>query len=201
MRARGSFAVAAATVVVVACGGRVEEASSSSGTPAGSTRPSPTSTATPPSAPTSSPPRPPGVPPGPAAVCASDADCNDSPTLSRLQGSCFHGVCVCMPPAHVQPSGKCGETASPGCPQQRGKCRQTPAECLPQELEGDAETSRSCGDFVAAVCCIPEVACLSPIDLVCCGASTTPYEPICVNGWRTCGPAAPTPRLRSEGCF
>lgn len=195
---RGGAVLGLAIATVAACGGRVEE-TSSSGTPAGSsTSPSPTATTSP--APTSSPPRPPTSPTSPAAVCTFDAECNESPTLSRLQGTCFHGVCVCTPPAHVQPNGKCGETQSPGCAQQRGKCRQSPAECFPQELAGDEDTNRTCGDFVAAVCCIPEVACLSPVDLVCCGASTTPYEPICVNGWRTCGAGAPTPRLRAEGC-
>ena len=194
----GFGALGLGLAMAAACGGRVDEtAGTPSGVPTGSpTRPAPTATAVPPSVP----PAPPSTPPSPAAVCRNNADCNDSPTMSRLLGQCFQGVCVCTPPSHVQPSGKCGDTTPPGCAQQRGKCRQTPAECLPQELEGDSETSRGCGDFVAAVCCIPEVACISPIDLVCCGASTTPYEPLCENGWRTCGPAAPTPRLRSEGC-
>jgi hypothetical protein len=135
-------------------------------------------------------------------VCKVDAECNESPAISSLQGSCFEGACMCHAPFHVQPNGRCGAATPPECDAQGGKCRQAPdANCLAGELQGDVGTNMSCGDFAPAGCCFPAAACKAPVDFVCCGASTTPYEPTCVNGWRTCAGGGPTPRLRSQGCF
>jgi hypothetical protein len=75
-----------------------------------------------------------------------------------------------------------------------------PAQCQAGELESDLGSNTSCGDLVAAVCCYPAASCKSTVDFVCCGASTTPYEPTCVNGWRTCDGAGPMPMLRKPTC-
>lgn len=131
------------------------------------------------------------------AACKTDVDCNESPATSSVQHKCFEGICICQAPFHVQPSGKCGKNEPPDCAAHSGTCRQNPAECQPGEHGASLSTDMSCGDFVAAVCCIP--ICKTPVDLVCCGASTTPYEPLCVNGWRTCEGLQPA--LRSKGCF
>jgi len=136
----------------------------------------------------------------PSGVCQTDADCNEAPAVSALWGQCFQGVCLCQPPFHVQPSGKCNKTPPPECNQQGGKCRQNPASCQPGELEGDLQTDMTCGDLVPAVCCFPAASCKAPIDLVCCGAAASYYEPTCVNGWKTCAAGAPIPRLRQDGC-
>lgn len=131
--------------------------------------------------------------------CAEDADCNEDPAVSAMHGTCFSGVCVCTV-GYVQPSGKCGAAPPGDCAAHGGTCRQDPAECEAGELQGELETNSSCGDFVPALCCVPVDACKGPADLVCCGAAASAYEPLCVNGWRTCGPAAPTPRTRQQGC-
>ncbi|MBX3232038.1 MAG: hypothetical protein KIT84_20015 [Labilithrix sp.] len=132
-----------------------------------------------------------------AAVCKTDVDCNEDPATSSVQHSCFEGMCVCRAPAHVQPSGKCGVKEPRDCAAESGTCRSGPAECEPGEHHASLSVDMSCGDFQPAVCCIP--ICKTPVDLVCCGASTTPYEPLCVNGWRTCEGLQPA--LRSKGCF
>jgi hypothetical protein len=134
-------------------------------------------------------------------ACATDQDCNEDPSISALHGQCFHGICICTT-GHVQPSGKCGPTPPPDCAAHGGTCRQEPATCAAGELQGEHDTNMSCGDFIAAVCCMDATTCKGPtVDLVCCGASATPYEPTCVNGWKTCSAGGPTPRIRSEGCF
>ncbi len=138
---------------------------------------------------------------GAAKVCVTDQDCNEDPAMSSLAGTCFSGACICRANMFVQPSGKCGTKAPAECAASGGTCRQQPATCAAGELEGADTTNRSCGDLVAAVCCVPAASCKAPVDLVCCGASTTPHEPICVNGWKTCGAGAPTPALRQNGCF
>lgn len=138
------------------------------------------------------------VPTGTEA-CVTDVDCNEDVAISALHGACFEGVCVCKF-GNVQPSGKCGP-ASPGdCAAHGGTCRQDPAECEASELRADLDTNTSCGDFAPALCCVPADKCKGPDDLVCCGAAADPYEPLCVNGWKTCGAAAPTPSTRQQGC-
>jgi hypothetical protein len=134
-------------------------------------------------------------------ACVSDVDCNDDPAVSSLLGSCFEGLCICRDGAQVQPSGRCGRDDAPACVEQGGRCRQDPAVCADGELEGDYAANMSCGDFVAAVCCHGAKDCKGAVDLVCCGASTTPYEPRCVNGWKTCDSGAPKPARRAEGCL
>ncbi len=134
------------------------------------------------------------------AVCEQDHDCNEDPEVSTLHGSCFSGVCICTV-GYVQPGGKCAAAPPGDCGAHGGTCRQDPAECAAGELRGELQTNASCGDFVPAVCCVPSASCQGPADLVCCGAAASPYEPLCVNGWKTCGPGAPTPRSRDEGCL
>ena len=134
-----------------------------------------------------------------APVCEQDQDCNEDPMVSTLQGQCFSGVCICTV-GYVQPSGKCAAEPPAPCDAHSGTCRQDPAECEVGELRGELQTSASCGDFVPAVCCVPAASCQGPPDLVCCGAAAAPYEPLCVNGWKTCGAGAPTPRSRDQGC-
>lgn len=129
---------------------------------------------------------------GGTRACAKDADCNG--------GSCFEGLCMCPGGKHVQPDGRCGDAAPKICSEGGGTCRQNEAVCNAGELEGDLDTNMSCGDLVAAVCCFDAAKCKTTVDFVCCGASTTPYEPSCVNGWRTCAAGGPTPKLRSQGC-
>lgn len=138
---------------------------------------------------------------GGTKVCVADQDCNEDLAMSSLAGTCFSGVCICRANMFVQPSGKCGTKAPGECAAAGGTCRQQPPTCAAGELEGADTTNRSCGDLVAAVCCVPAASCKAPVELVCCGASTTPHEPICVNGWKTCGAGAPTPALRQNGCF
>lgn len=136
------------------------------------------------------------------AACTTDPDCNDDPSVSALHGGCFMGVCICKNGFFVQPNGKCGPTKPASCPSSGGTCRQMPAQCNAGELETHFDTSQeSCGDLIAAVCCVPTASCKAPIDLVCCGASTTEYEPSCVNGWKTCGASGPTPKVRTGTCF
>lgn len=141
-----------------------------------------------------------GAPPS-SKVCTVDQECNEDPTMSSLAGTCFQGVCICRANMFVQTSGRCGSKPPADCATLGGTCRQAPAACAAGELEGAEPTNRSCGDFVAAVCCLPATACRAAVDLVCCGASTTPHEPICVNGWKTCGAGGPTPAIRQNGCF
>lgn len=125
----------------------------------------------------------------PNAPCAINDDCKG--------GSCFQGMCMCQLPKYVQSDGRCGDEKPPECTASSGTCRQQPAECMTGELEGELGTNQSCGDFVAAVCCFQATSCKMTADIVCCGASTTPYEPNCVNGWRTC--MGLMPKLRSSG--
>jgi hypothetical protein len=134
------------------------------------------------------------------SACTTDAECNEDPSVSSLRGECFHGTCVCQAPYHVQPSGKCAETPPPNCPASGGTCRQVPAECQATELAGSADMHLSCGDETPALCCVPTASCKASVDFVCCGASASPYEPSCVNGWKTCAGPGPWPRLRQEGC-
>lgn len=122
--------------------------------------------------------------------CNGDGDCNG--------GTCFEGMCMCEVPKYVQPNGRCGDDAPPECTASSGTCRQNPAECMAGELEGELSTNQTCGDFIAAVCCYPAASCKTTVDFVCCGASTTPYEPRCVNGWRTC--LGLMPKLRDTKC-
>jgi hypothetical protein len=122
--------------------------------------------------------------------CDGDDDCRG--------GTCFAGVCMCEVPKYVQADGRCGDDAPEECIAGGGRCQQDPAECMPGELEGELQTNQTCGDFVAAVCCFPAGSCKTTVDFVCCGASTTPYEPRCVNGWRTC--LGLMPKLRSDTC-
>ena len=126
------------------------------------------------------------------APCVKDDDCGG--------GSCFEGMCMCQLPKYVQPNGRCGDTPPPECTASSGTCRQGPAECKAAELEGELGTNQSCGDFAPAVCCFAAASCKTTVDFVCCGASTTPYEPSCVNGWRQCAGGGPTPKLRSDKC-
>jgi hypothetical protein len=125
-----------------------------------------------------------------SAVCTNDSGCNG--------GTCFEGTCLCALPKYVQSDGRCGDAQPPDCATSSGTCRQNPATCMAGELEGELGTNQSCGDFVAAVCCFPAASCKSTVDFVCCGASTTPYEPSCVNGWRQC--MGLMPKLRSDKC-
>lgn len=136
----------------------------------------------------------------PPPPCVTDQDCNENATMSALMGSCFEGMCMCNAPYHVQPNGKCGSALPPDCQSSGGSCRQEPAQCESGELEGNADANMSCGDFVPAVCCYAKVQCKTTVDFVCCGASTQPYEPNCVNGWRTCAGLGPTPMLRKATC-
>jgi hypothetical protein len=122
--------------------------------------------------------------------CTKSDDCNG--------GTCFEGMCMCQLPKYVQTDGRCGDAKPPDCAAANGTCRQGPAECTDTELEGDIETDQSCGDFAPAVCCFPAASCKLTKDFVCCGASTTPYEPTCVNGWRTC--MGLMPKLRDTKC-
>lgn len=126
----------------------------------------------------------------PNAPCAIDDDCKG--------GKCFQGMCMCELPNYVQPDGRCGKTAPPDCQTASGTCRQNPAECSAGELEGDLDTNQSCGDFVPAVCCFAAGSCKMTVDFVCCGANVKPYEPSCVNGWRTC--MGLMPKLRDTKC-
>jgi hypothetical protein len=132
----------------------------------------------------------PAVDGGASPSCSNDAQCNG--------GTCFEGTCLCELPKYVQTDGRCGDTKPPDCATSSGTCRQTPAQCMAGELEGELGTNQSCGDFVAAVCCFPAASCKSTVDFVCCGASTTPYEPNCVNGWRQC--MGLMPKLRGPTC-
>jgi len=127
-----------------------------------------------------------------ARNCAKDGDCNG--------GTCFEGLCMCNGGKHVQPDGRCGDTPPKTCSESGGTCRQNEAVCESSELEGDIGTDMSCGDLIAAVCCFDKAKCKTTVDFVCCGASTTPYEPNCVNGWRTCAGGGPLPKLRSSSC-
>jgi hypothetical protein len=120
--------------------------------------------------------------------------------MSSLMGRCFHGMCMCNAPYHVQPNGKCGTAMPPSCATGGGSCRQMPAQCESTELESDFDSNMSCGDFVPAVCCYPKSSCQTTVDFVCCGAALDPYEPTCVNGWRTCDGLGPTPMLRKPKC-
>ena len=126
----------------------------------------------------------------PNAPCANDGDCKG--------GTCFEGMCMCDLPKYVQADGRCGDEKPKDCATASGTCRQSPAECMTGELEADIETDQSCGDFVAAVCCFPAAACKMTVDFVCCGANVEPYEPNCVNGWRTC--MGLMPKLRDTKC-
>lgn len=114
----------------------------------------------------------------PNGVCAKDGDCGG--------GKCFEGMCMCELPKYVQANGLCGDQKPEDCATSNGTCRQNPAECNSGELEGDLDTNQSCGDLVPAVCCFPAASCKMTVDFVCCGANVKPYEPTCVNGWRTC---------------
>lgn len=129
-------------------------------------------------------------------VDASDRPCNGDGDCRG--GTCFEGMCMCGAPKYVQPDGRCGDDAPPECTASSGTCRQNPAECMAGELEGELGTNQTCGDFIAAVCCYPAGSCKTTVDFVCCGASTTPYEPRCVNGWRTC--LGLMPKLRDTKC-
>ncbi len=132
----------------------------------------------------------------PAGGCTIDAECNPSPAISALYGSCFHGICVCKSGYHVQPNGKCDRTSPPLCPSQGGTCYQEPATCPADHLEGSIDSNRTCGDFVAAVCCTPEASCKGPtkdvggtrvpVEFVCCAPNDALTPPVCVSGWRTC---------------
>lgn len=124
--------------------------------------------------------------------CAKDGDCNG--------GTCFQGMCMCQVPKYVQADGRCGDTEPGDCTTSSGTCRQSPAQCMSGELEGELGTNQSCGDFAPAVCCFAAASCKTTVDFVCCGASTTPYEPNCVNGWRQCAGGGPMPKLRSDAC-
>jgi hypothetical protein len=126
----------------------------------------------------------------PNAPCAKNEDCNG--------GTCFEGMCMCQLPKYVQTDGRCGDQPPPECIASNGTCRQGPAECTDEELEGELGTNQSCGDFAPAVCCFMATSCKYTKDIVCCGASTTPYEPSCVNGWRTC--MGLMPKLRDTKC-
>lgn len=128
----------------------------------------------------------------PSAPCSKDVDCNG--------GTCFNGMCMCQIPKYVQADGRCGDGQPGDCTTSSGTCRQEPAQCEAGELEGELGTNQSCGDFAPAVCCFAASSCKTTVDFVCCGASTTPYEPTCVNGWRTCSGGGPTPKLRSDKC-
>jgi len=139
-----------------------------------------------------------GPPPG--GVCGKDQDCNDDQSVNTLWGSCFMGQCFCKSGNSIQPNGKCAPGNPPSCTagNSPGTCRQTPAECQQGEMEGSYWSTMTCGDVIAAVCCYEKAKCTSFFDVVCCGASSTPYEPVCVNGWKTCDPGAPTPRVRNS---
>lgn len=127
------------------------------------------------------------VPDATAAACTVDTGCNDDPKISSSVGTCTLGICVCRPGAYLQPSGKCGFAAPPLCLPQGGACRQNPDTCLAGELRSDQNTNMSCGDLIAAVCCVKATACKAPIDFTCC-SKTNLSGPICVSGWKTCLP-------------
>lgn len=144
--------------------------------------------------------------PAPGGICSKDQDCNDDQSVNALWGTCFMGQCFCKSGNSIQPDGKCAPGNPPGCTsstanQSTGTCRQNPAECQQNEMQGSYWSTMTCGDLVPVVCCIEKTKCTSFFDVVCCGASSTPYEPVCVNGWKTCDPGAPTPRVRGNaGC-
>lgn len=136
----------------------------------------------------------------PVPVCAADADCNGDSKVSTLWGTCFKGVCMCKAGYTVQPNGKCNVPPAPDCTTQGGTCRSAPATCQAGELGSAPPTDMSCGDFIAAVCCNQVTKCRGPaVDFVCCKPNDGSEAPLCVNGWKTCGPAD-EPAALPGGC-
>jgi hypothetical protein len=118
--------------------------------------------------------------------------------MNSLSGTCFEGFCFCKQGFYNQLGGRCASKPPPDCTTQGGTCHQNPATCPVGNYPTDQGTSMSCGDLVAAVCCIPNERCLGiGDDLVCCGPTDASDPPICENGWQTC-PAGDGPGLKGK---
>jgi hypothetical protein len=119
-----------------------------------------------------------------------DGDSSTTPTACKTSpdchsGTCFEGICVCDAGSFIQPDGTCGPTPPLACMDQGGTCLSNVITCPSMQLVGSADANKSCGDFIAAVCCFQPATCKGPSDLLCC-VSDSPRQPICTNGWRTC---------------
>lgn len=137
-------------------------------------------------------------------ACTIDAECNPSPTISTLYGSCFQGICVCKTGYHVQPNGKCAPAVPGDCKSQGGSCV-TIAGCATGQVEGTAAANLSCGDFAPAVCCYRQDTqpsqCKGPSadSFQCCAPNDASHLPVCESGWITC-PADHAPVKAGVGC-
>ena len=145
---------------------------------------------------------PPAVPASGGNDCVTDAECNESPSISQLLGRCWKkpdspegpGACLCNEGASIQPSGKCGFTAPSSSCSGAGKSCSSWGSCSGAgNHRAGVAANVACNEASAsgeeAVCCVPRSACRETAIPGCYQKGTdAAYSLPCINGWMTCYP-------------